>query len=128
MFSNQREFIVENFCANSSFIACETNVTGRRRGKQKEGKTKKLIASWRLNQETGNSTPSAPPSRFITSFIRHDDDGGCGSEPLRVEHLHRDEVLREDLQPLDRVLLRRLILDADLLQLGPVAVARPEKN
>ena len=63
-----------------------------------------------------------------SSFIRHDDDGGCGSEPLRVEHLHRDEVLREDLQPLNRVLLRRLILDADLLQLGPVAVARPEKN
>ena len=72
--------------------------------------------------ETGNST------RFVTSFIRHDDDGGGGAEALRVEHLHRDEVLREDLQPLDRVLLRCLILDADLLQLGPVAVARPEKN
>ena len=77
-----------------------------------------------------DSTPSAPPprppSRFITSFIRHDDDGGGGAEALRVEHLHRDEVLREDLQPLDRVPLRRLVLDADLLQLCGPAVARPE--
>ena len=38
-------------------------------------KNKKLIASWRLNQETGNSTPSAlprdslPPSSVMTTTV-----------------------------------------------------------
>ena len=84
------------------------------RGRKNEQADCVLALGGSIKRQETLPLPSLPEPRFITSFIRHDDDGGGGPEPLRIEHLHRHEVLREDLQPLDGVPLRGLVLDADL--------------
>jgi len=56
---------------------------------------------------TRDFSPSPPSRHLLTSFVSHHRHGRRRSVTLGVEYLQRDEVLRESIQIVNTVILKK---------------------